>query len=190
MVNPPDETVYNIWIGTNDIGQAALLTDSQVKGTNIVNYTSCVFDQMQAIYDQGGRYFVLMNIAPLNLVPLYALPEAGGVRNTTSLWPTKGDNLTYYSYRMEEQVVSVNEIFDYRAPFLTKISESFKGAEVAVFDMHGLVSGSEIRGTWTVLTNDVDLGHVLQPIGVSEWLGSAERHELLASMRCQGRELC
>ncbi|SMY24715.1 unnamed protein product [Zymoseptoria tritici ST99CH_1A5] len=140
MINPPDETVYAIWIGTNDLGQAALLTDSQVKGTNIVNYTDCVFNQMKSVYDQGGRYFVLMNIAPLNLVPLYGLPEAGGVGNTTSLWPNKGDNLTYYSYRMEEEVVSVNEIFDYKTPFLTKIAETFEGAEVAIMDMHGLIS--------------------------------------------------
>jgi hypothetical protein len=142
MVNPSDQTVYNIWIGTNDLGVGAILTDSQVNGTNIVNYTDCVFSQMQAIYDQGGRYFVLMNIAPLNLAPLYGLPDAGGVGNETRFWPDKPSNLTNVSYRMMEQVVSVNEIFDYRTPFLTRIAETFQGAEMAVMDMHGLVSGS------------------------------------------------
>lgn len=70
MINPPDETVYIIWIGTNDLGVDALLTDSQVPGTNIVSYLDCVYEQLQTVYENGARNFVILNAAPLNLTPL------------------------------------------------------------------------------------------------------------------------
>ena len=69
MINPPDSTVYTFWDGTNDLGFYAFIEDAQVKGTNLVTYTDCIYNQIQRVYDNGGRYFVLMNIAPLNLAP-------------------------------------------------------------------------------------------------------------------------
>lgn len=136
---PADETVYSMWIGTNDLGVGALLTDSQVAGTNIVNYTDCVFDQLASLYDKGAKYFVLMNVIPLNLAPLYALPSAGGV-GANQYWPNKPANLTEISYRMLEQVVTVNSIYQYRLPFLTLIMRRFPGARFALMDVHSLVS--------------------------------------------------
>lgn len=130
MSAPQDETVYSIWIGTNDLG--SFVGDTQVQGTNIVDYFDCVFASLQSLYDQGGRYFVVQNIAPLNLVPMYALPENGGVGNVT--------NRTATSYRMLEQVVTSNAIYDYRTAFSAKIGKSFQGAHFAVMDMHGLLS--------------------------------------------------
>lgn len=130
MSNPPNETVYSMWIGTNDLG--TYVGDTQEPGTNIVDYFDCVYAQLQAVYDQGGRYFVIQNIAPLNLAPMYALPEAGGVGNVT--------NMTATSYRMMEQAVTSNAIYDYRTAFAAKIGDSFKGAHFAVMDMHALIS--------------------------------------------------
>lgn len=134
----PEDTVYVIWIGTNDLGSYAFITDSQVEGTNLTSYMDCVFDQVKRVYDAGGRYFVLMNVAPLNLAPLYALPEAGGVVSNPGYWPTKPSNLTEISGRMMEQVVTVNAIYEYRTPFAARVAREFEGASLAVYDVHGL----------------------------------------------------
>ncbi|KAE8383318.1 glycoside hydrolase superfamily [Aspergillus bertholletiae] len=136
---PADETVYAIWIGTNDLGNYAFLTDSQVRGKVIPDYVECVYQALDRIYESGGRYFVLMNLAPLQLTPQYALPQNGGV-TTVSWWPDKPDNQTLISYRMWEQVVNVNEAFRYRTPFEVLVAERYPEAGVAVMDMYGLLS--------------------------------------------------
>lgn len=74
-----DNTVYSMWIGTNDLGVGAFLTDSQLNQTTIPNYVDCIFDRFDTIYKTGGRKFVLMNTAPLQLSPLYGMPDAGGL---------------------------------------------------------------------------------------------------------------
>lgn len=38
-----------------------------------------MFEQFDTLYGIGARNFVLLNIAPLNYVPAYALPENGGL---------------------------------------------------------------------------------------------------------------
>jgi hypothetical protein len=139
MNNPPDETVYSIFIGTNDLGNYAFISDAQVAGTTIVNYTDCVFNSIQSIYDNGGRYFVLQNVAPLNLAPQYGLPGKGGLA-TTQYWPDKPSNITEISYKMLEYVSLVNAVFKYETPYLTEVVKQFPGAHIAVMDINGLVS--------------------------------------------------
>ncbi|KAE8359143.1 glycoside hydrolase superfamily [Aspergillus caelatus] len=136
---PADETVYAIWIGTNDLGNYAFLTDSQVQGKVISDYVECVYESLDRIYASGGRYFVLMNLAPLQLTPQYALLEDGGAK-TVSWWPDKPGNQTLISYRMWEQVVNVNEVFRYRTPYEVLVADRYPGAGVAVMDMYGLLS--------------------------------------------------
>lgn len=41
---------------------------------------------------------------------------------------------------MMEQVATVNAVYEYRTPFVTKISNTFPGAHFAVMDVHALVS--------------------------------------------------
>ena len=84
----PDNTIYSIWIGTNDLGVGAFLTDSSINKTKISNYVDCIFDRFDSIYETGGRHFVLMNTAPLQLSPLYGMPEAGGLVES-HYWPDK-----------------------------------------------------------------------------------------------------
>lgn len=139
MSDDPSTTVYSFWIGTNDLGNYAFLTDSQVNGTNIEDYVDCVYDQVDSVYNNGGRYFVLMNIAPLNLAPLYATPSTGGV-GANQYWPDKSSNITEISYRMMEQVVNVNAVYKYRTPYEVEVSRRYPGAHFAVFDVHDLVS--------------------------------------------------
>lgn len=138
--DPVDETVYSIFIGTNDLGNYAFISDAQVPGTTIVNYTDCVFNAIQRIYDNGGRYFVLQNVAPLQLSPQYGLPGKGGLAST-QYWPEKPSNITEISYKMLEYVSLVNNIFKYETPYLTEVANRYPGAQIAVMDINGLVSG-------------------------------------------------
>jgi hypothetical protein len=134
----PNETVYTIWIGTNDLGNSAFLTDSQVSGTTIPDYIDCVYNVLDMVYDNGGRYFVVMNLVPLQLTPQYATPENGGVAATPG-YPNKGSNITEISYRMWEAVATVNEVYHYRTSFEAVIAIRYPGAQLAVMDMYGLV---------------------------------------------------
>jgi hypothetical protein len=83
-----NNTVYSMWIGTNDLGVGALLQDTQLAGTNITTFTDCVFEAFDGLYSAGARYFILMNTAPLQLSPLYGVPSAGGIGNN-HYWPNK-----------------------------------------------------------------------------------------------------
>jgi hypothetical protein len=116
-----------------------MLTDEQVPGTNITTYMDCVFTQLQRIYSNGGRYFVLQNVIPLFLTPLVATPENGGV-GKNHYWPNKPGNITAISYKMLQMVVGVNAIYEYRTPFELLVAKRFPGARFALMDMYGLVS--------------------------------------------------
>ncbi|KAL4946037.1 hypothetical protein BDV06DRAFT_168252 [Aspergillus oleicola] len=134
-----DETVYAMWIGTNDIGNNAFLTDSQVPGKTIPDYIECVFQALDGIYANGGRYFVIMNMAPLQLTPQYATPENGGLASTSG-YPDKGANITEISYRMWETVVTVNDVFHYKTAYEAVIASRYPGAQLAIMNTYGLIS--------------------------------------------------
>lgn len=102
-----------MWIGTNDLGEGAFRTDPQVRAKTIPDYIECIYSAFEQIYNNGGRYFVLMNLAPRQLTPLYATPENHGV-GPKFYWPEKPNNITLASYRMWEQVVNVNAVFKYQ----------------------------------------------------------------------------
>ncbi|KAJ4291671.1 hypothetical protein N0V90_009566 [Kalmusia sp. IMI 367209] len=138
----PEDTVYAIWIGTNDVGNNAFLTDSQVAGKTLADYVSCVYATVDALYNNGARHFVLLNLAPLELLPQYATPARGGL-NATQFFPDKpkfaGGNITEISFRMLETVATVNAIYEYRTPFQARVNASWPGAHVADFDVSALI---------------------------------------------------
>ncbi|EAW11701.1 SGNH/GDSL hydrolase family protein [Aspergillus clavatus NRRL 1] len=136
---PPKETVYSIWIGTNDLGNNAFITDSQVQGKTIPDYINCVYSALDRLYVNGAQYFVLMNLAPLQLTPMYATPEHDGV-GANPYWPNKPENRTLVSYRMWEQVSTVNDVFKYQTPYELLIAKRYPGAKFAVMDMYTLLS--------------------------------------------------
>jgi hypothetical protein len=176
---PVDETVYSMFIGTNDLGNYAFISDAQVAGTTLVNYTDCVFGAIQSLYDNGGRYFVLQNVAPLHLAPQYGLPGKGGLE-TTQYWPDKPSNITEISYKMLEYVSLVNAVFKYETPYLTEVVRQFPGAHVAVMDINGLVSGRSprlVRVQVLTMPPTVD-GHLQQPFQLPQWYCAAQRHRL------------
>lgn len=100
----PDDTVYAIWIGTNDLGNYALIQDAQVEGTNLTSYVDCVYASLKRVYDNGGRYFVLFNNAPLYFAPQYAAPPNDVGANQG--WPDKPRNHTLIEQRMVQQVTT------------------------------------------------------------------------------------
>lgn len=135
---PPLETVYSMWIGTNDLGAGAFLTDSQVPGKTIPDYTNCVFSALDKVYENGARFFILMNVIPLQLAPLYATPERHGVYAIQE--GNNHTNVTAVSYRMWESVRTVNDIYKYQLPLELLIQNRYPGAQFALMDMYSLVS--------------------------------------------------
>lgn len=57
-----DETVYTLWIGTNDLGVSSIITGQQTPGVTIVNTTQCAINWVKAIYAKGGRNFIFQNV--------------------------------------------------------------------------------------------------------------------------------
>lgn len=145
-----DNTVYSIWIGTNDLGAGAFLTDSSLNETTIPDYVDCIYDRFDGIYSAGGRYFVLMNTAPLQLSPLYGMPPYG--LTESHYWDPKAStsnphchpntylvqssNISEASGKMKEYTQLVNNIFDYRTPYELLIANRYPGASIAIFDVN------------------------------------------------------
>jgi phospholipase/lecithinase/hemolysin len=141
LYNPSAETVYAIWIGTNDLGDTAFFTEEQPKGMGLTNYTDCVFEQLDRLYDIGARRFVIMNIAPLDLSPQYALPENDGV-TAPRYWKDKtqyNSNLTQTSEKMRQYSALVNSIYEFQIPYQVKITKRYAKSQFALFDVHSLV---------------------------------------------------
>jgi phospholipase/lecithinase/hemolysin len=137
----PRETIYAIWIGTNDLGNRAFFTDSQPDGMSITAYTDCVFEQLDRLYEVGARRFVLMNIAPLYVSPQYARPENGGVESS-QFWSDKAEfnaNLTQTTEKMRQYSTLVNAVYGYRVPYELKVAGRYPRSSFAVFDTHSLV---------------------------------------------------
>lgn len=132
-------TVYAIWIGTNDLGNGGFLTDSQLPGKTVADYTDCVYDQITRLYENGGRYFVIMNLAPLSLLPQYQQPEEGGLQSTQYYPDVPGKNLTEVHGRIQNTVAALNQVYKYRAPFETEVEDLWEGANVASFDVSALM---------------------------------------------------
>ncbi|GFG12474.1 hypothetical protein IFM5058_05964 [Aspergillus udagawae] len=142
LVNPPDETVYAIWIGTNDIGYGGFLTEVQPAGMPLTYLTDCVYAQLDRLYAIGARVFVLMNMAPLDLTPLYALPQNGGSVNA-QYWTDKAaydSNITRPSEKMRQYVTMVNAVYDYQTPYDVVVADRYPHSRFAVYDVHALMT--------------------------------------------------
>ncbi|KAK7748618.1 hypothetical protein SLS53_000639 [Cytospora paraplurivora] len=162
-------TVYALWIGTNDLGFNGFLTDSQASGekgeekganfrlsgtglaqgldmgtklsqTNITTYIDCVWSVFDAIYSTGGRRFVLLNTAPLQFAPAYASQSNGGVGDN-QYWTNKTlYNQTEYQYKLLEYTQLVNRLFVYGVAFETLVKARWPGATIDVFDVNSLMT--------------------------------------------------
>ncbi|RPB16756.1 hypothetical protein P167DRAFT_556450 [Morchella conica CCBAS932] len=137
-----DETLYAIWIGTNDLGGDNIITG--LPNVGLTNYTSCVFETMSKLYNYGARNFVLLSLAPIEHAPLYAPLSEGGSEGPHRFWRGRSGNATVISTRMRDLVQGGNEIFKYRVP--AEIHDgALKGAKVAMMDTYGLLTDIRIN---------------------------------------------
>lgn len=131
--------VYSLWIGTNDLGVGLFLSDAQVRGLTLTDYTNCIFQVFDELYASGARVFVLFNNAPLQLSPLYANASLDGV-TASKYWDPKPDNLTAIAEKMHEYTTSTNTIFRYQAPYEALIAGRYPDASIALFNVWQLIS--------------------------------------------------
>jgi hypothetical protein len=141
--NPGDETVYAVWIGTNDLGSGGFLTEvQQPVGLAATAYLDCVFAQLDRLYAAGARRFVVLNLAPLELTPQYALPQNDGV-DVPRFWTDKTTydaNITRSSEKMRQYSILANAVYQFRVPYEVKLARRYPGSWFALFDVHSLVS--------------------------------------------------
>lgn len=136
----PDTTVYAIWIGTNDLGNDAFLTDSELPGKTVADYMDCVYEQVARLYANGGRYFVLLNLAPLELAPQYASLEKGGFAATQFFANKASLNATEIHGRMQQTVAGLNQVYKYRTPVEAQLTDACEDAKLANFDVNSLMT--------------------------------------------------
>lgn len=58
----PSETLYTLWIGTNDVGVGELISGQAVPGVSIVNTSTCAVSWVKKLYDTGARNFFFQNV--------------------------------------------------------------------------------------------------------------------------------
>ena len=75
--------MYAIWIGTNDVGVNALLTDGigVRSGVSIVEVRKCVVDVVEVLYESGARNFVILNVSQIYLC-MFPCPECGLIQGS------------------------------------------------------------------------------------------------------------
>ncbi|KAF8655863.1 hypothetical protein AX16_002946 [Volvariella volvacea WC 439] len=127
----PRETLYVIWIGTNDVGAGCLLTGDQTPGVTIVDTSACVTEWAKTLYKSGARNFLFMNMVPLHRSPMYALNSY-----PTRYW-LAAKNSTAFHYTMEQLVRSGNALTNFMIKDLVK---EYPAANFGIFDSYGLFS--------------------------------------------------
>jgi GDSL-like Lipase/Acylhydrolase len=58
---PAVETIYTLWIGTNDVGANALLPGSDK--ASLVEVTMCMVNWVNVLYQSGARNFLFQNVS-------------------------------------------------------------------------------------------------------------------------------
>jgi len=130
----PSETLYTLWLGTNDVGSNALLTGSDA--ASLVDVTECMVNWVKVLYQSGVRNFLFQNMVPLEKIPMYA-PDAWYTR----YWSAQR-NATEWSVFMKELVLSGNKLTQL---MLQNLAPTLPDAHVGIFDSHSLFSDMYAR---------------------------------------------
>jgi len=59
----PEETLYTLWLGTNDVGSNALLTGSD--NASLVDVMECMVNWVKVLFKSGARNFLFQNVSNL-----------------------------------------------------------------------------------------------------------------------------
>ncbi|KAJ8108321.1 hypothetical protein ONZ43_g6460 [Nemania bipapillata] len=134
-----ENSLYALWIGTNDLGNGGFLLDLQTPGKTISDYIDCIWSVFDEIYSTGGRQFALFTQAPLELSPLYKSVENGGDGND-NFWTNKtAYNTPEYEEKILEYTTTVNTIYDYGVPFNLLVKKRWPGSSFIIFDTHQII---------------------------------------------------
>lgn len=57
------DTIYTLWIGTNDVGAGALITGQSINGATVVDTVSCAINWVKTLYKNGARNFLFQNVS-------------------------------------------------------------------------------------------------------------------------------
>ncbi|PIL25409.1 hypothetical protein GSI_13299 [Ganoderma sinense ZZ0214-1] len=125
----PEDTIYTLWIGTNDVGVGALLTGHQTPGVTVVDTVTCAVNWVQTMYNSGARNFIFQNMIPLETTPLYSADSY-----PNRYW-TAQRNTTEWSVFMKELTTSGNAIARLE---LQLLAPTLHGAHIGFFDSHSL----------------------------------------------------
>ncbi|KIJ64027.1 carbohydrate esterase family 16 protein [Hydnomerulius pinastri MD-312] len=125
----PEQTMYTIWIGTNDLGVNALLTGSDAPDVSIVEVRECAVGVLKTLYESGARNFIMQNILPLDLTILYS-----NYSYPNKYWDAQR-NTTEWNVYMKELVRAGNEI---TLLMLQALAPTLPEAHIASFDSYGL----------------------------------------------------
>ncbi|KAJ3544440.1 hypothetical protein NM688_g5745 [Phlebia brevispora] len=125
----PEETVYTLWIGTNDVGVNSLLTGEGTPGVTIPDVVNCAMNWLKVLYQSGARNFLFQNMIPLQKTILYSADSY-----PNRYW-TASRNTTMWSDMMNEIVETGNALSNLS---LQALPSTLHGAHIGLFDSHTL----------------------------------------------------
>ncbi|KAL1727924.1 GDSL lipase/esterase [Schizophyllum commune] len=140
----PHNTLYTLWIGTNDIGAWGLLQGHGIGGATVVDTVQCAVDWVKRMYEGGARNFLWQNMIPLELTPMYS---ANAYPNK---FTTAAKNATEWHIMMKELTTAGNKIGEL---LLRDLAPKLEGAHIGLFDSHALFTdmyanpGAYLNGT-------------------------------------------
>ncbi|KAF5391336.1 hypothetical protein D9757_002048 [Collybiopsis confluens] len=125
----PEDTLYTLWIGTNDVGANGLLTGHGAPGASLVDTVGCAIDWVKVLYSSGARNFLFQNMVPLQNTVLYSVDSYLNhywtlERNTTE-WNVFMSEITRTGNRLQELM-------------LRALAPSLKDAHLGFFDSYSL----------------------------------------------------
>jgi phospholipase/lecithinase/hemolysin len=126
-----DDTLFTIWIGTNDVGIGGLLNTpgNLPGGTTLVDTSRCVSNWVSTMYEAGARNFLVQNMVPLEANVLYSADTYPNF-----FW-TGEHNATHWNLEMKQMTRAGNTLVSL---MLKELAPSLPEAHIGVFDSNAL----------------------------------------------------
>ncbi|KAG5716240.1 GDSL esterase/lipase [Termitomyces sp. T112] len=121
------ETLYTLWIGTNDLGVNSLISGNN--NASLVDVANCMVDWVKVLYESGARNFLFQNMIPLEKTPLYSTDSY-----PNRYWSAQR-NTTQWSNSMTELTLSGNALTKL---LLTALAPTLPDSHIGYFDSHAL----------------------------------------------------